>query len=78
MNMGKGDLQENKEVDNVRQDDQTQISDARPENGPEIASHSLANSDINDEVNLEELYVSQSNRYEETPSSNSEAVSKDK
>lgn len=77
MNMEKGDLQENKEVDNVHQDDQARTSDARLENGSKIASHSLANSDINDEVNLEELYVSQSNRYEETSTSDSEAVSKD-
>lgn len=61
----------------VHQDDQARTSDARPENGPKIASHSLANSDINDEVNLEELYVSQSNRYEETSTSDSEAISKD-
>lgn len=52
------------------QDDHKQTSSPEPDN-------SLADSDINDEVNIEELYVSRSSGYEETSSSNPESVSED-
>lgn len=57
MHISQGDLQLN-EVDNVYQDNHTRISGPRPNNGPKIVSQSPANSDINEKVDIEELYVS--------------------
>lgn len=53
----RGDLQANEKVDNVHQNDYTR-SDPQPNNGLETISHSFVDLNINDKVDINELYVS--------------------
>lgn len=62
--------QTNEELDILYQVDHTRTSDPQLNNDPIIVPHSLTNSDINDKVDIKELYLSRSSRYEETSSSN--------
>ena len=52
--------QPNDEIDDVYQDDGTQIGGPRPDNGPDVPSHSLADSDSIMEVDINDLYIPQS------------------
>lgn len=77
MHMSEGDLQANKEVDNVYQNDHIWTSGPQLDNGPKRASHSLTVLNINDEVDKEKLYIFRSSRNEETSSLDSESESED-
>lgn len=77
MHMSEGDLQANKEVDNVYQNDHIWTSGPQLDNGPERASHSLTDLNINDEVDKEKLYIFRSSRNEETSSLDPESESED-
>lgn len=50
------------------QDDYQRISGPQPDNGPETIFYLLVDSNINDEVHIEVLYISRSSRYEDTSS----------
>ena len=52
--------QPNDEIDDVYQDDGTQTGGPRPDNGSDVPSHSLADSDSIMEVDINDLYIPQS------------------
>lgn len=72
--ISQGDLQPNEEVDNMYQDDYQRISGPQPDNGLETIFYLLADSNINDEVHIEVLYISRSSWYEDTSSADSDSL----
>ena len=60
MHVPNEDIQLNDEIDDVYQDDGTQTGGPRPKNGPDVPSHSLADSDSIMEVDINDLYIPQS------------------
>lgn len=72
----RGDLQANEKVDNVHQNDYTR-NDPQLNNGLETISHSFVDLNINDKVDINELYVSWSSRDQKTSSSDLESETED-
>lgn len=73
MPMSERDLQANEEVDNVYQDVHIWMSGPRPDNGPDVASHSLADPHMHDKVDMEEFLGPHSDRHKEMLSLDSES-----
>ena len=66
------------EIDDVYQDDGTSPGGPRPDNGPDVPSHSLADSDSIMEVDINDLYNPMSRRNDDTEgSADSSASSED-